>query len=139
MLEAAFPQEVAEDADYLLRLRQLAQSNPELLTRVEQLEDLSEHPTLQQAKRSLRNAIAASSGAMKVIEQVVGREAVVTVPEDERDTRAAIKRLFGQESGQITFEMYKSAVERIRAIANNVHNVMIDEQASSSNPPAKPQ
>lgn len=134
ILNAAFPQELAEESDYLLRLGVMSQESPELLERMANLEDASQHPKVQEAKRVLRQAIEASSGAMKVIEQVIGPMANVPVPDDEKGVRDAMRRLFGGVKSQITFEDYKQLVEKIRALSQQLHDVTIQKHAMQGQP-----
>jgi hypothetical protein len=86
---------------------------------------------MKQAKDSLLITIQALSGTKKILEQLYGAQATVAVDKNEKDLKAALKRVFGTESEVITFQMYKHVLEQKKKIAEEIHRSVVDAQSRS--------
>ncbi len=127
ILTATLPPEAQEVTDYLLQVKQVASEKPGLEAEIEAAQGLERHPKLVEAEKALQKSVDALSGAMKVIEQTYG-EAQVQVPAEEKKVRKAIRRVFGEDVGEISFDMYRQVIEAIRGFSDSVREGIVNEQ-----------
>jgi hypothetical protein len=119
---------VNDEVNYVLNLRSLLE-DPKVLEEEQRKDTFQKHPQLIKTKQDLLKAINAASGARKIIEQLFGTDADVSVGSHEKELKRAIKRIFGVNSEVITFEMYKQVVSQMRNIADDIRGKIVDEQS----------
>lgn len=84
---------------------------------------------LKRTKEQLLQAIYAISGAKKIVEQLYKDKSTMPVEENERDLKAALKRVFGVEASEITFDMYKEVLVKKKEIAEAIQKEVINAQS----------
>jgi hypothetical protein len=128
ILGLQFPEKPEDREDYLLTMQSVIESQ-EFLEEMQREQNRETHPLVTEAKKQLRTAINAASGMRKIIEQLHSHNATVKIASHEKNVKRAIKRVYKTGADEITFEMYKQAIERTREIADEIRKGIIDEQA----------
>lgn len=80
------------------------------------------HPKQRELEAKITDAIDAIKGTQSIIEQLYGDSVVQADDEAKR----AIKRIFGVETDQITFQMYQRAVKMREALLAPVRQKVIE-------------
>lgn len=80
------------------------------------------HPKQRELESKLTDAIDAIKGTQSIIEQLYGDSVVQADDEAKR----AIKRVFGVDTDQITFEMYQRAVRMREALLSPIRQKVIE-------------
>lgn len=70
--------------------------------------------------KNVEEALSASSGVRKVLESLYGAQGSVPVAENEYALLSALERVFGNRPSQITFEMYKQALDILQGQATEL-------------------
>lgn len=125
ILARNLPEDIKEIQDYILPLEQVKKQIEDDFDLGK--EEAKEHPKVVQAREALIDGINAATGAMKLIEQVFGESASVEIAPQDMEIKNVLARTFGGEHTQITFDMYKQAIEGVRIITDKVQKGLIDD------------
>lgn len=128
ILNLKFPTEPEQEDEYLLSIQSMLE-DPAVLEELKREQMAEPHPLLVEAKRQIKTAINAASGMQKVIDQLHGPGADVKIASSEKEVKRALRRTFKTNKNEITFQMYKEAIQRMRLIADKIKEAVIDEQA----------
>lgn len=122
------PSKKRDESDYLLSLNDISQTKEALEIKIK-TETQKVHPKVEETKEALRLAINSLSGTKKILEQVYGDGADVSVLDTEKDLKKALSRVFGSSNtSEITFDMYKEAIAKRREYADKIKESVIREQ-----------
>lgn len=117
-----------DETDYIYNVKSVLESQQFIDELSTIQEDTTAEEKLMETKEKLSEAILVASGTRKIIEQLYSENASVSLGKNEANVKRALRRTLKVNSNEITFDMYKQAIERMREYSQTIKEAAINEQ-----------